>query len=151
MLHFLQQGEHRRLPQPRFFSGAGQQPRPGHRRVGHCAQEFGVVVNAITPIGFGPGVVEDKFAVRVGFEVTRRDGNDLRAFAQHEVMRPPSIARSQAAVLLEPEQKGVAQERIIVRTQCVPLRRINLGDVLYELGLNHSTSLPLAASALCAC
>ncbi|MCW0424999.1 hypothetical protein NB713_002942 [Xanthomonas sacchari] len=102
---------------------AGEQPRPGHRRVGHRAQPLGEVVLAVARVGMRPGMVEHEFAMRVGLHVARRGGDQDVAVPQREVQRRPAPVRAQAAMAFQAGQESMSNKWVAAVMQSVPLHR----------------------------
>ena len=107
---------------------ARQQARAGHRRVGHRAQPLREVVAAVLRIGMRPGVVEHELAVRIGLEVAGRRGDQRVAVPSVRWCGVQPYASAQAAVLLQPGQEGMRDERIASVVQRIPLRRRESSD-----------------------
>ncbi|MNV62561.1 hypothetical protein D3C71_1551110 [compost metagenome] len=73
-------------------------------------------------IRVGPGMIEHEFAVRVLLQVTRRGGDQFVVAPQAQVLGLPAPFRAQAAMLLQPAEKGVADEGVAAVMQAIPLR-----------------------------
>ncbi len=68
-----------------------QQPRPGDRRVGHCAEQLRIVGKPVPLVRAGPRPVEHELAVRIAFEIERRGGDEAIAVVEAEVIRLPAV------------------------------------------------------------
>ncbi|MNO94562.1 hypothetical protein D3C76_861820 [compost metagenome] len=62
------------------FDRGRQQPRPGDRTERHRAQQLGVVVDAGTFTGIGPGVIEHVLAVGMPLAITGQRGDQSIPF-----------------------------------------------------------------------
>ena len=102
-----------------------QQPRAAHWREWHRHQQFGVVGNACTSASIGPGPIEHVLAVGMTFQVSRHCRPELAIRPAEQVMgRMPAAAATHTAAVLKGGQKGMTQERLVVRQQGVPVLRV---------------------------
>ena len=114
-----------------------QQARAADRTERHGAQQFGVVVDAGTLAGIGPGVVEHVFAVGMPLAVTGQRGDQPITFDVQQMLGLPAGMRADAAAVLQRAQKGVAQKGLSLRHQGVPRVRGNFRQVLQTLQRHH--------------
>lgn len=91
---------------------AGQQARPGHRRIRHRAQPLREMLQPVPRI--------HEFPMRVVLQVTGEGRQQRTAVPQGEVPRPPTPFRSQAAVFFKTGQKGMAYEGVAAIVQGIP-------------------------------
>ena len=118
--HIVDDGLGRRIGVGR--SGRQQQPGTGGRGVGDGADQFGVIGQALAPVGFGPAPVEHEFAVGVEFQIQRRRAQQLACFVPaDDVPRQPTGAFADAVMALQGAEKLVAEKRVLVGDEGVPL------------------------------
>ena len=91
----------------------------------HGDNELGVIVEPMALIGIRPCPVEDEFAVSIIFYVLRRRAHQTLTVVGQQMTRPPAAAWINGAVMLQRRKKFVAQERVVVPDQGVPVLRID--------------------------
>ncbi|MNP38175.1 hypothetical protein D3C76_1316700 [compost metagenome] len=122
-----------------------QQSGAAHRREGYRRQQLGVVADAGALAGICPGPIEHVLAVGMALEVGRQRGVQLTAHAQQDmVRRVPATTAANAAALLQGGKECMAQERLLVRQQGIPLLRVEIGKTGKGLD-RHGASLARAA------
>ena len=126
-----------------------KQAGAAHGRVGNRAHPLREIRQTVAGIGAGPGVVEDELAMRVRLAIPRRGSDQAVAFPEREVAGCPAQGCLQAAVLLEPLEERMRQERVasIVKTvACVCLDSPEIGQ---ELDALHANKLAVVARHAC--
>ena len=79
---------------------------------GHGGLQFGVVGAAGILQSLGPAVIEDVFALRVGFDIKRHRGYGLAVLRQDQGPGLPAGAFAGGAGAIQSDQKAVAGERV---------------------------------------
>ena len=94
-------------------AGPHEKARAGHGREGYSGLELGIISPARLLIGLCPGVIEDVFALGMGFEIA---GQDRRHRAvrvlQGEMARRPARLRRRRAAFLKRKKESVRQKWI---------------------------------------
>ncbi|MNZ66585.1 hypothetical protein D3C78_848140 [compost metagenome] len=118
-----------------------QQTRTGHRRKRHGRQQLGIIGDARALAGISPGPVEHVLAARMALQVGRHGREQLTiAIAQQSMGRLPAAAGADTAAFLQGGKKGMAQERLTVGQQGIPLRGWSFIDAFERLD-RHRHSL----------
>ncbi len=112
----------RNQQQPAALVVFRQQARSAHRRERDRGQQLGIVGNAVALVRIGPGPIEYVFPVGVLLHVHRHRRDQVRAQPQGQVLRHPAGAQADALRLLQCQQEGMAQERVLAR-ESVPVLR----------------------------
>ena len=130
---------------------ARQQARAARRGEGNGGDQLWVIIDAVALIGLGPGPVENKLAVGVGFDVAGAGADQLILVVYLENNRLPAPG-FETVVLLQRQQKIVLQERVVGGDQRVPCAGVYLADRadnagLHETGAYSSPSRYFSASS----
>ena len=110
-----------------------QQTRAADRTERHGRQQLGVIIDAGTLTGIGPGVIEHVLAVGMPFAVTGQRGDQPIAFDVQQMLGLPAGMRADAAAVFQRAEKGVAQKRLILGHQGIPRLRRDFGQTFQTL------------------
>ena len=110
----------------------GDQARTSDGGEGHRALQLGIVVAARALERVGPGVVEDVFALTVGFDIAGRDAVQMRVVAQRQMGRVPARALTDRAGILQRGKEAVGGEGVRARAGGIPICGGDLGDMLMD-------------------
>jgi hypothetical protein len=114
--------------------GANQQTRSGRGRERYRDREFGVVTTAHAAVGLRPGEIKHELAVGMGFHKSRRGGGEPACIGEGDIGWLPSRASAYAGRMLERCKEFVAQERITISPESIPLPRVELVDAVVKTG-----------------
>ena len=119
----------------------GEQQFPaGCRRERYRRDEFRVIAEPGLLIRIGPGPVEYEFAPGMAFFVQRHRGAELAVIVDCKVARRPTLFGRDAVRLLGKIQELVAQERVIVASEAIPVTRRDSRDVVVDGDLHKDTA-----------
>ena len=123
-----------------------QQTAPGDGRKRNRHQQLRVVLKPGLLVGPGPGPVEYKLAVRVGFQVARDRGDQTVVPGQAEMARFPAGIPTDCTATLQSLQKLVTEHGCVIRNEPVPLRLVNLIQLIVycESEVRGTNICPLA-------
>ena len=106
-----------------------EQPHAGDGRKRNRREQLGVIVEAVPPIGVGPGPVEHILAVGMPLQVEGRCRHQLAVTLENQMKRSPAGLLGDAAALLEQGEPVVVQKRLsVAMAQRFPLLRIDFSD-----------------------
>ena len=81
---------------------AHEQARTGDRGEGHGGLQLRIVAAAGALIGVGPGVIEDIFAIGVGFQIAGHAGGDAASgVLEDEMLRQPAGSARRRSALFQ--------------------------------------------------